>query len=217
MKKDTSAAHFFNEFSRTFDTFYGGQRSLPMQWIDRHFRSDMYVRFGKTFEALDNLEGRSVLDIGCGSGVYSVEALRRGASKVTALDPAPDMLKLVRERMEKAGLAGRCEIVEGLFPQAMPPPHDFAIVMGVMDYVEDPVAFLGALRSTAKTSAAVSFPSRHWFRTPIRKVRYTLRKCPVYFYDERRIELLCSSAGFSRIDIFKIPGAGMDYHVCLKP
>src|SRR5205814_639765 len=102
-------------------------------------------------------------------------------------DPAPGMLKLVRQRMEKTALAERCQVVEGLFPQVTPPPHDFAIVMGVMDYVQDAAAFLKALHSVVRISAAISFPSRHWFRTPVRKVRYQLRKCPVYFYDEKQI------------------------------
>ena len=32
-----------------------------------------------------------------------------------------------------------------------------------------------------------------------------------------RIRTLCSNAGFTDIRIRKIPGAGMDFHVCLRP
>ena len=66
-------------------------------------------------------------------------------------------------------------------------------------------------------TAAISFPSRHWLRTPLRQVRYRLRNCPVYFYDEALLRSIGSEAGFGTVDIFKIPGAGMDFHVCLKP
>jgi hypothetical protein len=45
---------------------------------------------------------------------------------------------------------------------------------------------------------------------PLRKIRYVLKKCPVYFYTTRRIEELASQAGFSSVEITKIPGAGMD-------
>ena len=217
MDPDAQAARFFNEFSNAFDSFYDGQRSAPMQWIDRHFRSDMFIRFGRTFEVLGHLAGASVLDIGCGSGVYAAEALRRGAAKVTAIDPAPNMLKLVQERIERAGFAGSCEILEGLFPKLQPPCHDYAIVMGVMDYVRDAAAFLQALRTVTRVCAAVSFPSYHWFRTPVRRARYWVRRCPVYFYDAARIQSLGEGADFSAVEIFKIPGAGMDYHVCLRP
>jgi hypothetical protein len=47
---------------------------------------------------------------------------------------------------------------------------DHAIVMGIMDYVEDAETLLGALRSLVVDSAEVSSPS-----------------CPLYFHDERRI------------------------------
>jgi predicted TPR repeat methyltransferase len=136
---------------------------------------------------------------------------------VTGLDPAPAMLELARARVEGAGYLSKCAFVKGLFPHVDLEPHDHVIVMGVMDYVADPAAFLGALLPLVRESAVLSFSSRHWFRTPIRKVRYTLRRCPVYFYGKEHIHRLCASAGFRDIHIYKIPGAGMDYHVCLKP
>ena len=68
-----------------------------------------------------------------------------------------------------------------------------------------------------RQAAVVSFPSRHWFRSPIRAARYRFRKCPVYFYEREQIEALGVDAGFGNIEIYKIPGAGMDYHVCLRP
>jgi hypothetical protein len=89
--------------------------------------------------------------------------------------------------------------------------------MGVMDYVSNPAHFLGSLLPIVRESAVLSFSSRHWFRTPIRKVRYKVRRCPVYFYDEDQIRRLSIEAGFRDVRIRKIPGAGMDYHVCLKP
>jgi hypothetical protein len=39
----------------------------------------------------------------------------------------------------------------------------------------------------------------------------------VFFYDENQLRALARSAGFSSLEIFKIPGAGMDYHVSLRP
>jgi hypothetical protein len=89
--------------------------------------------------------------------------------------------------------------------------------MGVMDYVADAAAFLQELKALVLESAALSFPSRHWLRTPIRRFRYRLRRCPVYFYDADQIHGLCANAGFGQIRIQKIPGAGMDFFVCLSP
>jgi predicted TPR repeat methyltransferase len=217
MNHEPDAAKFFDSFAQAFDTIYDGKRNVLMRSLDRHFRSDMFLRFALTFEALGDLKGKTVLDIGCGSGPYVAEAINRGARLVTAVDPARNMLALAQERLKRANLAERCSLVEGLFPGVEVEPHDYAIVMGVMDYIADANVFLGALKPLVKVSAAVSFPSKHWFRTPFRRFRYRLRRCPVYFYNETEIKNLCSAAGFRTIDIHKIPGAGMDYHVCLKP
>ena len=175
------------------------------------------MRFALSFESFGDLTGKTVLDIGCGSGPYVVEALNRDAKWVTAVDPAAGMLALVRKRLDQAGLTERCALVEASFPGVDLKPHDHAIIMGVMDYVADAQTFLTELRPLVKVSAVLSFPSKHWLRTPLRKFRYRLRRCPVYFYDEAKINHLCSAAGFRKINIYKIPGAGMDYHVCVNP
>jgi len=209
-----SSGDFFHGFADAFDTIYDGKRSRFMQWVDRKFRSDMFRRFDKSFEYLGDLTGKTVLDVGCGSGPYIVEALKRGAKKVIGVDPAPRMLELASGRLSAASMRDRAELVTGFFPEAaskIGQPANFAIVMGVMDYVDDPAAFLKGLRNAVTEAAVLSFPSRHWFRTPARKVRYRLRNCPLYFYDEQRIRELLTAAGFSRVEITKLPGAGMDY------
>src|SRR4030095_15042986 len=171
------AAQFFNNFAGVFDTFYTGRRNLLMQWVDRRFRSDMFVRFALSFEVFGALKGKTVLDIGCGSGPYVLEALSRGAGRGAAVDPAPNMLALLRERLERNAFADRCLIVEAAFPRVDVQAHDHIIVMGVMDYIADAAAFLAALPPLTKESAVVSFPSKHWFRTPFRRFRYSLRRC----------------------------------------
>jgi ubiquinone/menaquinone biosynthesis C-methylase UbiE len=218
MTQAQKAGVFFDSFAETFDTFYDGRRSPFMQWIDRRYRSDMFARYAMTFERLGDFNGKRGLDIGCGSGPYIAEAIRRGAAHVTGLDPAQGMLDLTRQRIEKLGQPNKLTLVQGYFPDQAPAgPFDFAIIMGVLDYVADPVAFFKGLRPILTGKAAVSFPSKHWFRTPIRKVRYRLRNCPLFFYDEAQIKSIGKQAGFGTVDIQKIPGAGMDYHVCLAP
>ena len=64
----------------------------------------MFVRMELTLDFLGDLSGKSVLDIGCGSGIYMEMALKRGASHVTGIDPAEGMLRLARERVTRLGL-----------------------------------------------------------------------------------------------------------------
>jgi SAM-dependent methyltransferase len=218
IKESKQAGAFFHDFAESFDTFYDGKRGLLMQWIDRRWRSDMFTRYALTFQRLGDLTGQCGLDIGCGSGHYIAEAFKRGAAYVVGIDPAPAMLELARRRIEKLGQLDRLTLLEGYFPEQVPAGFfDFAIVMGVLDYCADPVTFFKGLRPILRGKAAVSFPSQHWLRTPVRKLRYRVRNCPVYFYDERRIRSICAQAGFAAVDLIKIDGAGMDYHVCLSP
>jgi len=54
------------------------------------------------FRYLGPVMGKKILDLGCGTGNYSLELARRGAT-VTAIDPSREMLALAREkaRIEK--------------------------------------------------------------------------------------------------------------------
>lgn len=217
MTESALSGNFFNGFADVFDTFYDGRRSPLMQWFDRRFRFDMFERYRLTFERLGDLTDKAGIDIGCGSGPYVCEALQRGAKRVTALDPAPRMLELARKRVEKIGKLRQVDFVEGYFPSKRPQgSFDFAIIMGVLDYTEHPTTFLRGLREVVTGAAVLSFPSKHWLRTPIRKVRYRLRRCPIWFYDESDIRRHATEAGWQKIDIRKISGAGMDYHVLLQ-
>jgi len=209
---DAQVGTYFDRAATMFDTFYDKKRTRLMRWVDRKFRSDMFERFRLTFEALGPLVDKTVLDVGCGSGPYVVEAVRRGARRVVGLDMAPAMLDLAQRRAAATGVADRCEFVEGTFPADAPDgTFDHAIIMGVMDYVPDAQAFLKALRERVRGRAVLSFPSKHWFRTPLRKARYWIKRCPVYFFDAAQIETLMHDAGFSNVRVEKISGAGMDY------
>jgi malonyl-CoA O-methyltransferase len=49
-----------------------------------------------------DLRGRTILDVGCGTGRYMLETLRRGATRVVGLDLSPQMLRRARTELENA-------------------------------------------------------------------------------------------------------------------
>ncbi|MGD8718426.1 MAG: class I SAM-dependent methyltransferase [Candidatus Zixiibacteriota bacterium] len=207
---------YFEGKGVTFDTLYGGRRNAVMRWLDRNFRSDIAERFRITFDAFGDLAGKSVLDVGCGSGPYIVEALERGARRVVGVDVSDNMLELARGRAVEMGASERVELVRADFATWPPPErYDVTIVMGVLDYVEDAEAFMARVAAATSFRAAVSFPSLSWWRSPIRKVRYWWKRCPLYLYGHRRVEELAGGCGARSFDVIKIPGAGMDYVVVL--
>jgi ubiquinone/menaquinone biosynthesis C-methylase UbiE len=202
---------YFDRVADDFDAIYGGKRPLA-QWIDRRLRPDMYERYRLTFQVCGDVNGKTVLDIGCGSGRYPIEFAKRGAAQIVGLDLAPNMLTLAKQLVSEHGVGDRCRFIVGDFMQVeFDQRFDICVAIGVLDYVAEPKPFLEKMKSLANECTIMSFPSKSPIRTPIRRVRYWFKRCPVYFYSRATIEGLVNGLGEYRI--IKIPGAGMDYFV----
>jgi 2-polyprenyl-3-methyl-5-hydroxy-6-metoxy-1,4-benzoquinol methylase len=211
----------FTDRARVWDALYDGRQGPVARLVDRHFRRDIYERYALTFAELSaDLPSSTILDVGCGTGVYCVEALRRGAAKVTGIDVSRQMIAHARARAAANGCEGKTEFLCSEFPSgSLTGRHfNFAIVMGVMDYVGDPRPFLAELRRLVTGRAVLSFPGRHWFREPLRRYRYKLlRRCAVYGYGESEIHSLCLDAGFERATIRRLDHSGICYIVTAHP
>src|SRR3982750_1614305 len=60
----------------------------------------------------DDLTGKSFLDIGCGSGLHSLAALRLGATRVIACDIDPISVKTTKAMLEKFAPSSAYEVIE---------------------------------------------------------------------------------------------------------
>jgi len=101
--------------------------------IDQHWQCDECSR--------TPLEGRSVLDVGCGAGLLA-EPLARLGGKVTGLDASPEVISVAREHAASMGLdidyrAGDVRELEGQF--------DLVTAMEVVEHVANPELFVAAL------------------------------------------------------------------------
>jgi 2-polyprenyl-3-methyl-5-hydroxy-6-metoxy-1,4-benzoquinol methylase len=205
---------YFNGAVDDFDSIYSGKGEIS-QWMNRRFRRDMYERFRLTFETCGDITGKTVLDIGCGGGRYSVEFARRGTNRVVGIDFAINMVRLAHQHAQAHSLVERCHFMVGDFMETeFRHPFDICVAIGVFDYIAQPRLFLEKMRSAARSWLIMSFPSTSVVRTPLRKIRYWFKKCPVYFYDRESIEHLVNGLGLCRLT--KIPGQGMDYFVAIR-
>ncbi len=90
------------------------------------------------------LAGSRVLDVGCGGGLLS-EAMAQAGAKVTALDLAPELVKVARLHALESGVEVdyRVQSVEAL-ASAEPGSFDVVTCMEMLEHVPDPGAILAA-------------------------------------------------------------------------
>ena len=99
-------------------------------WIDQHWSLDEHSR--------RPLEGKTALDVGCGAGLLA-EPLARLGAKVTAIDPAAELIAAARDHAAGQGLdidyrVSAVENVDGTF--------DLITAMEVIEHTADPQQFL---------------------------------------------------------------------------
>ena len=209
-------SRYFDKAAVTFDSLYSENTMIPLiRFVNRNFRSDIYERFILSVEHVSKYKLNTILDVGCGSGRYDYTIAKQGAKRVVGVDISSQMIdlavKITRtiENAENIFDFVCCDFMEYQTDETF----DVIIAMGLFDYVEDPVSMLRKMQSMAHHSVIASFPSTSFYRTPIRKVRYYFKQCPLHFYNPDKINLLSSQAGFDKNRITKIKGAGMDYFV----
>lgn len=104
------------------------------QYLDNKPHNAYYDR-PAVFSLLPDLEDKSVLDAGCGPGVYAAMLVARGA-RVTAFDVVPRMVEIARQRLgDTAHL-----LVHNLYDPldfAASATYDVVICPLVLDYIED--------------------------------------------------------------------------------
>jgi magnesium-protoporphyrin O-methyltransferase len=103
----------------------------------------------------DDLSGKRILDAGCGTGAYAVEAARRGA-EVVAIDLSPTLVELARNRLP-AALAEHIDFRSGDMLDPALGQFDHVVAMdSIIHYrTEDAVAALAQLAE--RTSSTIHF------------------------------------------------------------
>jgi len=90
---------------RALGPWFHNMRIGGIETAPEHFLGDYPSFKWRKFQHVlpDDLEGRSVLDIGCNAGFYSLEMKRRGAGEVVAIDSDPKYLRQARFAFDQAG------------------------------------------------------------------------------------------------------------------
>ncbi len=182
---------------KEFDSIYSHKKSKFSNWLDKTFRWDMYARYEFTLKNSEPIKNRSFLDVGCGTGRYSIELAKRGADKVIGIDIANEMVKVCQERIKKELVSNKCKFIQSdLLAYQPESKFDVCIGIGLFDYVNEALPVLTKMHDVVTDSAIMTFPRSGTLRSLIRKIRLGIKGCPVYFYSQKKIERLLNEAGF---------------------
>jgi 2-polyprenyl-3-methyl-5-hydroxy-6-metoxy-1,4-benzoquinol methylase len=192
---ETRTATFFDQYAGDFSAIYGNDHTPVNAIVNRLFRKSMMLRYERTLAGCTPIEGKTVIDIGCGPGHYSVALAERGASRVLGVDFASGMIDIAKQRAQRANVADRCTFTLGDFLEVTgDEKFDYAVVMGFMDYIEDPKALMQKVLRVCRGKAFFSFPADGGVLAWQRRMRYKSR-CALYLYSEPQIRSIVASLG----------------------
>ncbi len=98
----------------------------------------------------DEIEGKRVLDFGCGRGTEAVELAERGARHVVGLDLYQKWIRAAAALAESRGVAGRCH-----FGTDWSQPVDVILSVDSFEHFADPAAILVKMRGLLEPTGCV--------------------------------------------------------------
>jgi cyclopropane fatty-acyl-phospholipid synthase-like methyltransferase len=205
MPTDEQVKKHFDLDADRFDAIYESRKGPFARFVDDVWRGVVKERYKLTLDRFTPLAGERVLDVGCGSGRYSVALARAGAGEVVGIDFAPKMIDLADRNASELGVANRCTFRVASFPDVdVGDCYDISLAIGYFDYVSDAEAHLRCLREITSGTLVASFPQSSDFRVPIRRLRFALARCPLFLYARPQVEQLLVETGWDRHEMIDL-------------
>jgi 2-polyprenyl-3-methyl-5-hydroxy-6-metoxy-1,4-benzoquinol methylase len=204
MNADDPVARYFDSHTRRYDELYGEGSSLAQRLVDRFLHQVIKERYDLTFERAGNVAGKRILDIGCGSGRYSLR-FALGRAEVVGVDVSEKMLEIAAARAKDAGVADRCTFLCVNFMDWQPETvFDVVTAIGLFDYITDPAPYLKKIHQLLHGDLFASFPIRWQVRALIRRLSFLPSGCPVRFYSRNEVDRLCEGSGFGQREVISL-------------
>lgn len=120
----------------------GGVNTAPDHFLG-DYPSCKWGSFGHAIP--QDLRGKSVLDIGCNAGFYSIEMKRRGAARVVGIDSDEDYLAQARFAAEVSGVELELRNLSIYRVAELKEKFDLVLFMGVLYHLRHPLLALDLL------------------------------------------------------------------------
>ncbi|MGA7412595.1 MAG: methyltransferase domain-containing protein [Bryobacteraceae bacterium] len=111
-------------------------------------KSKLAVLLGDGFFA--KIEGKVVVDFGCGEGTEAIEMAERGAKRVIGVDIREDVLQTARQKAANAGVQNIC-----VFASSTNELADIVISVDAFEHFGDPAGILRIMNSLLKSAGEV--------------------------------------------------------------
>lgn len=151
------------------------------------------------------VDGRSVLELGCGQGRMLVGLLLAGADRATGIDLDPEAIAIARDRVSEARLDSRATLFVGDGLDHEIEPHDLVVLDRVICCDPDGEQLARRALASTRWAYAMSVPESRGLRGAWNRVVYgldglrsrLLREERVYLYDVPGLERAVRAAGFA--------------------
>ena len=181
-------------------------------------------------EGLD-LQGREVLDVGCGTGIISLLALQQGAAKITCGDISGYMLEVGRTKADKQGYGADRITFRKLDAESLPfeeASFDVVLTGMTLGLLPDPkkaiTEMVRVLRPNGFLSVGAHGPEHYWEACDasfwaINKLYVLGYRLEFWPRTEKEIRQLLADAGLADIrtsrfiwrNVFRTGGEGYDF------
>jgi len=179
------AHRYFSSFVPDYHrAFTGGGRDPLHRVINTLFRRRTFERrmaIVRGFLEAHGVEGKRVLDLGCGSGEVSLMACRLGAARVTGVDLVPEMVETARWQAAEAGLAERAEFLVGDVHTVSLPEADVTVMVSVLEYYAEIEAVLARTCAATRELLILVDTRGPWWRRRLRHLLARVKGFRIYY------------------------------------
>lgn len=134
----------------------------------KYRRRGLDVRARRMLQALEKrvgLSGRSTLEVGIGTGGFTIEMLRRGTTASIGVDALANQLRQAQRLAEEAGVADRLKLRQGDFTEIADEvaPADVVVLDRVVCCYPNWHSLLDEVTTHARTAIVMSYPRASWY------------------------------------------------------
>jgi tRNA (mo5U34)-methyltransferase len=155
----------------------GGVRTAPDHFLG-DYPAAVWAGIAPALPA--RLDGKTVLDVGCNAGFFSLEMKRRGAARVVGIDSDDRYLAQARLASEVAGVELELRKLSVYDVATLGERFDLVLFMGVLYHLRHPLLALDLLHEHAVKETLV-------FQSMLRGANGAVRPEPDYPFEEREI------------------------------